>query len=151
MKVDTISTNNYERRMVKLSSTLHTLRTERKPLVVLASLAMLSRVLLLVLSLSGASVDPASAALMHLCAPSGGSHIAKIEGSTHTQNPLGIGCDCTYMCPHTSKQATYIPTEPESWQSPTLVAISSFSLDRAQENIGGFRGHHFLIRAPPVV
>lgn len=137
--------------MVKPSNTLHVLRSERHPLVLLAGVAMLARVLLLVLSFSGAAADPSVAAFMQLCAPSGGSQIAKVEGSTHTENPLGIGCDCTFMCPHTSKQATYFSIEPENWQSPTLVVAGSLSLDSALVIDRSLRGHNFLIRAPPVV
>ncbi|SDQ82205.1 hypothetical protein [Pseudovibrio sp. Tun.PSC04-5.I4] len=137
--------------MVKRTNTLGILRAERYPLVYLASIAMLARVFLLALSLSAASADPTAASLMQLCAPSGGSQIAKIEGSTHTQNPLGIGCDCTYMCPHTSKQATYLSFEPENWQNPTLVVAGSLSLESVRGNIQSLRGRNFLIRAPPVV
>ncbi len=138
--------------MFKQGKTLQVLRGERHPLALLASIAMLARVLLLALSFStAASADPATAALMHLCAPSGGSHIAKIEGSTHTKNPLGIGCDCTHMCPHTSKQASYLSIEPESWQTPSLVVVGSLSLESALLNPGSLRGHNFLIRAPPLV
>lgn len=135
--------------MVRRRNTLRVLRAERHPLVFLASFAILARIILFALSLTGTSVDPMAASLMHLCAPYGGSQIAKIEGSTHTQNPLGIGCDCTYMCPHTFKQVTYLSIEPENWQSPALKLAGSISLERVLENVKTVRGHHFLIRAPP--
>ncbi|KZL18852.1 hypothetical protein PsAD2_02368 [Pseudovibrio axinellae] len=136
--------------MVKPSNTLQVLRSERHPLVLLASIAMLARVLLLALSLSGAAVDPAVASLGELCTPSGSSHIAKVEGSTHSENPLGVGCDCSFMCPHTSKQASYFSFEPETWKSPSLVVAGSLSLDITLGNARNLRGHNFHIRAPPV-
>lgn len=131
--------------MVRTPGFLQQLRLERKPLAILAGLALAARVLLLSLGVISAS-DPALAGLGHLCAPSGYSAQTPVSD----QEPTADLCLCGVLCAQNtaSKLFTHLSDLPVVQAGAVKVAGTL----APPQNHSTFEKpfSHFSIRGPPL-